>query len=109
MHHKTHYETLEVSANASAFVIRAAYRCLAQQHHPDKHCGSDNAGEILTQLNVAYSVLCNPARRQIYDQGLKLHNCLVERRNSGTSTDDMIDTVAFGNHTSRPFGFRPLI
>lgn len=41
MRDNTYYETLEVSANASAFVIWAAYRCLAQHHHPDKHSGSE--------------------------------------------------------------------
>ncbi len=109
MRDKTYYETLEVSANASAFVIRAAYRCLAQHHHPDKHSGSDIAGEILTQLNLAYTVLCDPRQRQIYDQTLGLHDSTAERRNSGTNTDDMLDTVVSGHKTSRPFGFRPLV
>lgn len=109
MNKNTHYETLEVSKNASAFVIRAAYRCLAQQHHPDKHSGSDSAGATLTRLNIAYTVLCDPAQRHLYDQALDLHNSTKERRSSGTHIRNTLDTVVSGTNTSRPFGFRPLI
>lgn len=108
MHENTYYETLEVSTRASPFVIRAAYRCLAQHHHPDKNSGSDRAGEILAELNRAYGVLGDPGRRQAYDQTLKLHHGIAERRNSGTEADDLLDSVVSGQQKSRPFGFRPL-
>ena len=109
MHVNTYYDTLEVSTNASPFVIRAAYRCLAQHHHPDKNSGSDHAGEILTELNLAYGVLGDADKRQAYDQMLGLHHGNGERRNSGTPADDMLDSVVSGHKTSRPFGFRPLV
>ena len=41
------YELLEVSPNASAAVIKAAYRCLVQQHHPDKKAGDRIQGAPL--------------------------------------------------------------
>jgi DnaJ-class molecular chaperone len=63
----TLYETLEVSPQASPSVIRAAYRCLAQHHHPDKHPNSDDAGQRLAQINFAYSVLADPVKRRRQD------------------------------------------
>ena len=49
------YELLEVSPNASAAVIKAAYRCLVQQHHPDKNSG-DRASETRLSLKPALSL-----------------------------------------------------
>ncbi|MBK9574589.1 MAG: J domain-containing protein [Rhodoferax sp.] len=45
------YETLEVSPRASDFVIRAAYRCLVQHHHPDKNPRAEGAGQRLVLIN----------------------------------------------------------
>ncbi len=64
MPHPTLYETLEVSPQASPSVIRAAYRCLAQHHHPDKHLNSGDAGQRLAQINFAYSVLAETGKHR---------------------------------------------
>ena len=74
------YETLEVSPQASPSVIRAAYRCLAQQHHPDKHLNSDAAGQRLAQINFTYSVLADPLQRRGYDIRERIDAAFVERR-----------------------------
>lgn len=58
-----HYTTLGVSRNASDAEIKKAYRKLAMQYHPDR--GGDNAK--FQQVNEAYEVLSDPAKKQQYD------------------------------------------
>jgi molecular chaperone DnaJ len=69
MENHTHYERLQVSTSASTEQIKAAYRRLARQHHPDLNSGSD--AEIMKQLNEAYAVLTEAKRRESYDQTLE--------------------------------------
>lgn len=104
----TLYEALEVSPRASALVIKAAYRHLAQFNHPDKNPESPVASEKLVQINHAYSILSDPDKRQRYDQTLVLHDRSVERRGSG-NTASRTRTQAVGQPVSRPFVLRPLI
>lgn len=58
-----HYATLGVERSASPDDIKKAYRRLASQHHPDK--GGDTAR--FQQIQSAYEVLSDPARRAEYD------------------------------------------
>src|SRR5690349_5037707 len=60
------YEVLQVSANASPEVVQAAYRVLARAYHPDVN-QSPHAARMMRQLNAAYKVLSDPARRARYD------------------------------------------
>jgi hypothetical protein len=60
------YEVLQVSAKASPEVVQAAYRVLARAYHPDVN-GSPYAARMMRQLNAAYKVLSDPARRAKYD------------------------------------------
>ena len=48
--------------------IRAAYRILARQHHPDLNPGSPEAAETTRDLNAAYETLGDPARREAHDR-----------------------------------------
>lgn len=57
------YEALGVEPTATAEEIRAAYRALAREHHPDM--GGD--GERMAAVNTAYAVLSDPERRAAYD------------------------------------------
>jgi curved DNA-binding protein CbpA len=66
-----HYETLEVSQNASQEVIKAAYRSLMQRYHPDRNPGNAGAAERSLLVGRAYEVLSDPARRAAYDIELK--------------------------------------
>jgi DnaJ-class molecular chaperone len=103
----TLYDTLEVNPRACPQVIRAAYRCLAQYHHPDKQAGSQAASERQTLINQAYAVLSDPARRQRYDQTIALNDRFMERRGSAGARALPSDTG--GAKMSRPFVFRPLV
>ena len=63
----SHYDCLNVTREAPAEVIRAAYRSLSQKHHPDKNVGDHDAAQIMMRLNAAYSVLSDSEQRRLYD------------------------------------------
>jgi len=50
--------------------IRAAYRALAREYHPDLHPDSADALSRTQALNAAYACLSDPARRRDHDREL---------------------------------------
>lgn len=66
-----HYATLGLDHHCTGDQIRAAYRVLAKQHHPDVNPGSPEAMSRTQQLNAAYEVLSDPERRRVYDEAQK--------------------------------------
>ncbi|KAA1001755.1 J domain-containing protein [Paraburkholderia panacisoli] len=67
----THYDNLRVTRNATPGVIKAAYRALSQEFHPDRNSSHD-ATRIMIIINEAYAVLSDPAARARYDRKLDL-------------------------------------
>lgn len=61
------YEILGVPRDAKPDEIKAAYRALALQRHPDLNAGDPSAGERFMRVQAAYEVLGNPYRRARYD------------------------------------------
>jgi curved DNA-binding protein len=68
MEYKDYYKTLGVERNAAEKDIKRAYRKLAVQYHPDKNPGDARAEERFKEINEAYEVLGDPAKRAKYDQ-----------------------------------------
>jgi curved DNA-binding protein CbpA len=64
---RSHYAVLNVSPDADPSVIEAAYRALIKKYHPDKRQGDAPSDRTAAQINEAYAVLRNPARRTEYD------------------------------------------
>ncbi len=60
-----YYDILGISKSASAEEIKRAYRKKAHEHHPDKDSGN---AEKFKEINEAYQVLSDSAKRQQYDQ-----------------------------------------
>jgi len=60
------YEILQVDPRAEPEVLEAAFRRLARKYHPDVS-DTDDAAERMKELNAAYEVLGDPARRAAYD------------------------------------------
>lgn len=66
---KDPYQILHVSPAADQQAIRDAYRDLARRYHPDLNPSPD-AAMRMQDLNWAYDLLSDPARRSAYDNGL---------------------------------------
>lgn len=62
-----HYHTLGVRPDAEHEEIKAAYRALASQWHPDKHHCSMESTTMMQKINQAYAILGNPEKRSRYD------------------------------------------
>jgi molecular chaperone DnaJ len=64
---KDYYEILGVPRNASPEDLKAAFRKLARQYHPDVNKSPD-AEERFKSLNEAYAVLSDTEKRSVYDR-----------------------------------------
>ncbi len=64
---RDYYEVLGVPRNASQDEIKAAFRRLARQYHPDVSSEPD-AEERFKEINEAYAVLSDPQKRAAYDR-----------------------------------------
>ena len=62
------YATLGVRRSASSDEVRAAYRRLARQYHPDKNKGSD-AQNRFVEISKAHEILSDPQSRREWDSG----------------------------------------
>jgi len=68
------YGTLGVKSKASEKEIRAAYKKLALEWHPDRHSGSDEASKKAAEarfkkLGETLEILTDPFKRQLWDEG----------------------------------------
>lgn len=63
----THYDTLEVAADADQRTITKAYRRLARKLHPDTNPAPD-ASARMAAVSAAYAVLSHADKRAAYDR-----------------------------------------
>jgi len=68
MDFKDYYSTLGVSKSASEKEIKQAFRKLARKFHPDVNPGDKAAESKFKEINEAYEVLGDPAKRKKYDE-----------------------------------------
>jgi molecular chaperone DnaJ len=61
------YEILGVKRDASKDEIKKAYYKLAKKHHPDTNKDDPNAAQKFTDVQNAYEVLSDDAKRSTYD------------------------------------------
>src|SRR5262245_4430905 len=62
------YETLGVARDASDDDLKKAYRKLARQYHPDRNPGDKQAEARFKEIQAAYDVLGDKAKRAQYDR-----------------------------------------
>lgn len=67
MKYKDYYAILGVDKSAGAQEIKKTYRKLAKLYHPDKNPGNKEAEEKFKEINEAYEVLGDEAKRKHYD------------------------------------------
>ncbi len=65
---RDYYEVLGVQRTIDAAGLKAAYRKLAMQHHPDRNGGCDDAMAKFKEISEAYSVLSDDQKRAAYDR-----------------------------------------
>src|SRR6516225_3729332 len=66
--YKDYYEILGVPRTASEAEIKKAFRKLAREYHPDVAKNKKQAEEKFKEVNEAYEVLGDPAKRKKYDE-----------------------------------------
>lgn len=72
----THYDVLGVTSRATVTQIRSAYVEKARAMHPDTHAGQPteelvDARRAMQDVNEAWRILRDPARRAAYDRSLR--------------------------------------
>jgi DnaJ family protein C protein 7 len=71
---RDYYKILGIDRNASPDEIKKAYRKLALKYHPDRNSESEQSKKIAQRkfedVSDAYSVLSDPKKKQMFDQGI---------------------------------------
>ncbi len=65
---RCYYEVLGVARGASEADMKAAFRKLAMQHHPDRNPGDKDCESRFKEINEAYDVLKDGDKRAAYDR-----------------------------------------
>jgi molecular chaperone DnaJ len=68
MVNQDYYELLGIQRGADDAAIKAAYRRLAKEIHPDKHNGCSEKEAHFKAVSEAYDVLKDPQKRAAYDR-----------------------------------------
>jgi molecular chaperone DnaJ len=68
MSKRDYYEVLGVSRTSTEAELKAAFRKLAMQHHPDRNPGDSECEHKFKELNEAYDVLKDGDKRAAYDR-----------------------------------------
>src|SRR5262249_38442384 len=68
MSKRDYYEILGVSRTSTEIELKAAFRKLAMQHHPDRNPGNKECEHHFKEINEAYDVLKDGDKRAAYDR-----------------------------------------
>src|ERR1700719_2843986 len=100
MEFRDYYKTLGVERGASQAEIKSAYRKLARKHHPDVNPNNKESETRFKQINEAYQVLSDPAKRKKYDE-------LGADWERGTTEEEMMRRYGWSGAPPGGGGFRP--
>jgi curved DNA-binding protein CbpA len=68
---RTHYETLGIARDARMEEIKAAFRKLSKETHPDVAAATTANADRFKEVSHAASILTNKSKREAYDMGLQ--------------------------------------
>ncbi len=110
MDQKDFYQILGINKDAAPEEIRQAYRKLAFQYHPDRNGDDPSATGRMKEINQAYAILSNPAKKQEYDALKERFGYQAyDRFTRAHSTEDIFrgsDIAQVFEELTRTFGFR---
>ena len=110
MDHLDYYSVLGIEKHAAQHEIKAAYRKLALQYHPDRNGGDHGAAEKMKAINEAYAVLSNEEKRREYDLLQKQFGSSAHNRFRQSYTEQDIfrgsDINRMFEEMARSFGLR---
>ena len=64
---KDYYQVMELRREATNEEIKAAYRRLAMEYHPDRNRDDPSCDDRIKEINEAYSILGDEDKRRRYD------------------------------------------
>ncbi len=75
------YDVLSVSRTVDERTLRAVYKQMAVEWHPDKHQGAtkEEAEQKFQEISEAFQTLVHPVRRSIYDAELDRATTAAEK------------------------------
>ena len=87
---KNYYEILEVDKNASEEVIEKAYKTLVKKYHPDLQPddAKKSAEDKIKEINEAYEVLSDKAKKESYDRKLQMQRVKEEHYNTSSNSQN---------------------
>jgi curved DNA-binding protein CbpA len=104
---RTHYEVLGLKRDCTLDEVKAAYRAMAKQTHPDVSAAGQHGGhQEFLQVSEAVKVLSSPMLRAAYDLDLarRAHQPTGTRHAAPASTSTTSDTTASETpHTSSDY------
>ncbi len=110
MEEKDYYQILGIEKTASQKQIKAVYRKLAFQFHPDRNNGDDSAALEMKKINEAYAVLSDQEKRRQYDSMRQQFGSAAYSRFRNNYSEQDIFSGSDINHIfeemARSFGFR---
>ena len=110
MAHADYYQMLGIDQKAGAKEIKDAYRQMAFMYHPDRNKDSLAAVEKMKNINEAYAVLANPAKKRAYDTLRNRFGSSASAHFRKTYSQQDIFSGSDINHIfeemARAFGFR---
>lgn len=110
----THYETLGITPTSTTQEIRKAYLRRARALHPDRQQGKTEkearrAEQAMQQVNVAWNVLSDPAKKADYDSGLRPRTTPTAQRASTAQRQASRPTAGSAGHTTQqPYAGRAI-
>lgn len=97
---KNYYKILGLSENATPEEVKAAYRKLAMKYHPDRNPDDKDATKKLQEINEAYEVLSDPAKRRTYDLYGSIWETFYKWRKCEKSNESSEEGIRGANYES---------
>lgn len=79
---RDYYNILKISPEATIEEIKASFRSLARQYHPDLNPDDPEAAEYFKEISEAYDTLSDSLKRSRYDRDRNLSNVRIQNKTS---------------------------